>query len=159
MLSMFMLALQISSATRAVIQDSSAYQLLMRFSVTDTTALFERALGSKLMVQMRREADADGDSGGWSIAVVRQPPGPDRRNLLYHSWAWHGPYPSDLLAWSHETGYYPDERILPVYDYPYELRLRCQECTTVTAAHEVAFAGGTVEVGWRRIRRPVRRGG
>src|SRR5919205_4456464 len=118
MLSMLMVALQISSDTpRAVGRDSSAYQVMVRFPVTDTSAVFERPLGSKLMVQVHREVDAHGESGGWTIAVVRQPPGPDRRNLLYHSWAWHGPYPTDLFAWIHEAGYYPDERILAVYDY------------------------------------------
>jgi hypothetical protein len=154
MLSMLMVALQISSDTpRAVGRDSSAYQVMVRFPVTDTSAVFERPLGSKLMVQVHREVDAHGESGGWTIAVVRQPPGPDRRNLLYHSWAWHGPYPTDLFAWIHEAGYYPDERILAVYDYPYELRVRCERCTTVKTAHGVAFAGGTVEVGWRRTRK------
>jgi hypothetical protein len=143
---------------RGEAQDSSNYQLLLRFPVTDTTPLFERPLGRALLVQVRREVDAQNVAGGWYIAVVRQPARAESRNLLFHSWAWHGPYPTDLFAWIHEECYYPDERILPVYDYPYELRLRCEACVTAKTARGVEFTEGTVAVGARRIQSPVRRG-
>ncbi len=139
-------------------QDSARYQVLLRFAVTDTMPLLERALGQALLVQVRREVDAHGSPGGWYISVVRQPAGPQRTNLLYQSLSWHGPYPTDLFAWIHEERYSPDERILPVYDYPYELRLRCAGCETVKTASGVRFSAGMVEVGWRRTRSPVRRG-
>jgi hypothetical protein len=150
-----LLALQITRLTPAPAQDSAGYRLLLRFPVTDTTPVFERALSRTLLVQVRHEGDAE--AGGWSIAVIRRPAGPERHNLLYHSRAWHGPYPTDLLAWIHEEHYYPDERVLPVYDYPYELRFRCEGCETMRTARGVKFTAGTVQVDWRRTRAPARR--
>jgi hypothetical protein len=158
MFSVLLIGLQLyGSIGRGAAQDSSSYHVLLRFPVTDTTSLFERVLSRALLVQVRREVDAHGVAGGWYIAVIRQPTGPESRNLLDHSWAWHGPYPTDLFAWIHEEGYDPDERILPVYDYPYELRLRCEACVTAKTIRGVEFTTGMVEVGWRRIRDPVRR--
>jgi hypothetical protein len=148
----------LSTAGFDAVAVSIHYQLLLRFPVTDTTPLFERALGSALTVQVRREADVQGVPGGWSVAVVRLGGGPEAFNLLYHSRAWHGSYPTDLFAWIHEDHYFPDERVLPVYDYPYELRLRCVDCVTAKTARGVEFISGRVEVGWRRTRRPARRG-
>jgi hypothetical protein len=159
MFTILLIGIHLSSAIgRGEAQDSSRYQVLLRFAVTDTTPLFERALSPALLVQVRREADAHDVGGGWSLAVVRQPAQPESRNLLFHSWAWHGAYPTDLFAWIHEERYYPDERILPVYEYPFELRLRCERCVTAKTARGGEFTTGTVEVGWRRLRDPVHRG-
>ena len=159
MISILPIAIALSGATSpGVAQDSSLYRVLLRFPVTDTTSSFERALGSALLVQVHREVDAYGSPGGWYIAVVRQPAAPERSNLLYHSRSWHGPYPTDLFAWIHEERYYPDERILPVYGYPFELRFRCEGCETTKTASGVQFTAGIVEVGWRRTRSPARRG-
>lgn len=139
-------------------QDTLGFQALLNFPVTDTTALFERPLGAALVVQVHRELDVNRTPGGWYVAVVRRRGGPEQPNLLYHSRSWHGPYPTDLFAWIHAERYYPDERLLPVYEYPYELRLRCKACTTVGSGAGAQFTGGTVEIAWRRLRRPVRRG-
>ena len=126
------IALQLA-ALAALSADPSGFRVLLRFPVTDTTALFERALGGDLLVQVRREVDAYGAPGGWYLTVVRRPAQPDSPNLLYHSRSWHGPYPTDVFAWIHAQQYFPDERFLPVYGYPYELRVRCDGCLTARA--------------------------
>jgi len=158
MLSILLVAsMQASAATRQPSQDTLGFRTLVSFPVTDTTELFERPLGAALLVQIHREMDVNRTPGGWYVAVVRRPADPDQPNLLYHSYAWHGPYPTDLLAWIHAEQYYPDERVLPVYEYPYELRLRCAACTTTGTGADAQFTAGTVEIAWRRLRRPVRR--
>ncbi|MGH2402982.1 MAG: hypothetical protein ACRDGN_00825 [bacterium] len=87
----------------------------------------------------------------------RRPAGEDSWNLLYHSRAWHGPYPTDILAWIHERQFYPDERILPVYGHPYEIRIRLVDGPTAGVGDDAEFVAGIVEVAWRRA--PPRRVG
>jgi hypothetical protein len=110
-------------------------------------------LGNRLIVRVERQVDAKGTVMGWYLAVYRIPATTESRNLLYHSLAWHGPYPTDLLAWIHQRDYYPDDRTLPVYGWPYELHLRCRSCETAGDSTAVHFTAGTVEVGWRRLSR------
>lgn len=50
------IALQLA-ALAAPSADPSGFRVLLRFPVTDTTGLFERALGGDLLVQVRREVE------------------------------------------------------------------------------------------------------
>jgi len=134
--------------------DTARFVTVLRFPVTDTTRMFEHPLDSGLVIRVVRQADADSRHMGWWVAVVRtSAKGDDFFNLLYHSTYWHGPYPTDLYAWHYGKTRFPDERILPVYGYPYELRVRCPGCKTRGQGPDVRFTEGVVEVGWRRLSR------
>ncbi len=140
------------AAGTAAAQDTTPYTVAVRFDVRDTTAEFVRPLGPSLVLRVRREARA-----GWTVAVVRRSSESKARNLLVHSREWHGPYPTDVLAWSYQGRVFPDVRVLPVYGYPYEVRVRLIECRTVGSGDDTVFEAGTIEVGWRHA--PVVRGG
>ena len=64
----------------------------------------------------------------------------------------HGPRPNDLYAWHFREMLYPPKRVLPVYGYPFEIRVACKDCRidgdTAADAH---FTAGVVEVTWRRL--------
>lgn len=133
-------------------QDTTLFTVAIRFSATDTTPVFERPLGSSLLLRVRRAP-----SLGWTVTVVPRSSRPDRPNLLYHSRSWHGPYPTDVFAWSYQHQYFPNERLLPVYGHPYEIRIRLIDCRTSGSEEAVVFEGGTIKVAWRPA--PVRRAG
>ncbi|HEX8725117.1 MAG TPA: hypothetical protein VF737_07020 [Gemmatimonadaceae bacterium] len=139
-----------AAAERPVPPDTTPFTVAVRFAVTDTTPLFEQPLGDSLLLRVQREGPL-----GWTVSVVRRGAGTDGRNLLYHSLEWHGPYPTDLFAWSFHERYFPDERLLPVYGYPYEVRVRLVDCRTAGSGATAVFTAGTVEVAWRQA--PVRR--
>ena len=134
--------------------DTAAFTTVIRFPVVDTTPLFEHPLDATLVIRVFRQVDAESRHMGWWVAVMRVPiEHGNFFNLLYHSRSWHGPYPTDVFAWHYGTGRFPDERILPVYGYPYELRVRCPGCAIAGSGPDVHFIDGVVEVGWRRLAR------
>lgn len=122
-----------------------------RFEVNDARAGFEQSLGRDLMLQVTRAVDAEGRHFGWDFTVT------DRRlqnspNFFYECLCGHGPRPHDLYAWHFAEEYYPGTRELPVYGYPFEVRVVCQDCAvTGGSGTEVTFSAGTVEVSWRRL--------
>lgn len=131
-------------------QDTASFALAIRLDVMDTVAVVERPLGSQLLLRVTREGYRSLEHFGWTVSVVRRPAREHSRNLLYHSRLWHGPYFTDVFAWIHAEGRMPDERILPVYRYPYELRIRLLDARTRGTAEQTEFTGGTLEVAWRR---------
>ena len=147
---MLILLLQLLAA-----QDTAGFRPLFSFPVTDTVREREAQIGAGLVVKVRREEDAHGTHMGWFIAVYREPARPESRNLLYSSRYFHGPHPADLFAWHQQQNYFPDERILPVYRYPREIRIACVGCEITGDSTLVHYTGGTVEIGWRRLSRPV----
>lgn len=147
------IALGTLASSQLAQRDTTPYTLAIRFEVTDTTVAFERPLGPALLLRVRRQGRA-----GWTVAVVRRSSRPEQRNLLYHSAQWHGPYPTDVFAWTYQRGLFPDIRVLPVRGYPYEVRVRLIDCRTTGSGEGAVFEAGTIEVGWRRA--PImRRGG
>jgi hypothetical protein len=136
-------------------QDTAGFRPVFAFPVTDTVSQRVAGIGAGLVVRVRSEADAHGTHMGWSIGVYREPVGPESRNLLYASNYFHGPHPSDLFAWHRVQHFFPDERILPVYRYPREIRIACVGCQIAGDSSLVHFTSGSVEIGWRRLRRPV----
>lgn len=123
----------------------------LRFPVTDGREELTYALGRDLMLKVTRGVDAQGRHFGWDLSVV------DRRlrsspNFFYACLCGHGPLPQDLYAWHVKTGYFPNERILPVWGYPYEVRVICEGCTATGGEYTAArFENGTVDIGWRRL--------
>lgn len=134
----------------AASRDTTAFAVAVRFVVTDTTEAYECPLGSSLGLRVRREPPM-----GWVVSVTAKSSEADSPNLLYHSRSWRGPYPTDVFAWSHQRRFFPDERILPVYGHPYEIRVRLVDCRTSGAGDDAVFEAGTIEVAWRRA--PVER--
>ncbi len=105
---------------QALTPDSSGFVVSMRFPVTDTASAFERALESELILAVRRVPHAKLAHFGGTVVVRERRVGPEAPNLLYHSRSWHGPYPTDILAWIQQEQRFPDERVLPVWGKPYE---------------------------------------
>jgi hypothetical protein len=130
--------------------DTTGFHRLLAFPVTDTTSRYEADLGDDLVLRVYRQMHANGTAMGWYVAVHRAPVSDTSRNLLYHSLAWHGPYPTDFLAWLHAERYYPDDRILEVQGHPLELRLVCRACATAGDGATVRFTSGTLEAAVRR---------
>jgi hypothetical protein len=135
------------------VQDALGFRPLLTFPATDTVSRYEATLGSQLVVHVVRMADVHDRHMGWFVAVYRRPVSKNSRNLLYHSLSWHGPYPTDLLAWIHRERYYPDDRILPVHGYAYDVRLVCQDCAVAGDSTAPYFTRGTIHVSSRRLKR------
>jgi hypothetical protein len=129
--------------------DTTGFRVIVSFPVTDTQPRHEASLTPALLLRVYRALNANGTAMGWYVAVYRQPVEDSSRNLLYHSLAWHGPYPTDMFAWHHAQGYFPDDRILPVYGEPLELRLLCVRCETEGDSTFAHFVSGTVSASVR----------
>ena len=128
----------------------TAFAVALRLSVLDSTPSFERSIGPGLRIQVRNDPPL-----GWSVSVVSsRPSNKDPSNLLHHSRDWHGPHPSDVYAWSYASRFYSDERILPVFGRPHEVRIRLVDCRTSGAGEEAVFVDGSIEVAWRRTSAP-----
>jgi hypothetical protein len=143
-----------SLAAQPPASDKARFATALSFPVTDTTRMFEYPLDSLLVIRVFRQVDAESRHMGWWVAVMRTPTDRGGFNLLYHSRSWHGPYPTDLYAWHWAKTRFPNERILPVHGYPYEVRVRCHGCETGGEEQGAHFTEGVVEVGWRRLPRP-----
>src|SRR5262245_14618542 len=138
-------------------EQRGAFASGLRFAATDVRSRIEGSLGRDLVVRAVREVDAEGRHAGWYLEAV------DRRradspNFLYECLCGHGPQPTDLLAWHLLQ---PDavanlgplaERRLPVWGYPYELRVRCEDCAAEgDGVTDARFVKGTIEIGWRHL--------
>ena len=132
-------------------QTRAARTPLLVFPVTDERPQFEVRVGRDLVVRVLRAVDAQGRHFGWDFAAT------DRRlkkraNLLYDCLCGHGPRPHDLYARHFASHYYPAERTLPVYGYPYTLRVRCVDCQVAgPEGTEIQFTRGTVEIDAERL--------
>ena len=133
--------------------EPDAFTTVLHFSVTDDRERFTVGLSRDLMLEVRRTVDVSGHPMGWDLTAA------DRRlkdspNFFYDCLCGHGPRPHDLYAWHFVTNYYPSERILPVYGYPFDVRVRCVGCeVTGTDGKDAKFVHGTVEVSLRRLRK------
>ncbi len=125
----------------ASIEQNSSVQ----FAVTDLRAKITESLSSHLVLQIRGSVDAQGHRYGWDIAVIDRRLG-DYPNFLYDCLCGH------VYAWHFREMLYPPKRVLPVYGYPFEIRVTCKDCRidgdTDADAH---FTAGVVEVTWRRL--------
>src|SRR5262252_10231784 len=96
------------------------YRTILEFDVISAKDAFSQTVGDGLTLRVERERAVGLSNIGWSLSVTRAH---SQNNLLIRGRRWHGPQPSDLLAW-HFAGdkhLYDDTRILPVYEYPLEL--------------------------------------
>jgi hypothetical protein len=142
-------------STRPTATDStaSAFWVQLHFWTRHAQRALVAALDTHLVLRADRHLHRNGTYMGWTVAVVNRDD-PSRRNLLLRSIAFHGPHPSQALAWMHMQQYYPDQRDLPVYGEPYELRIVCTECATAGDSAREHFTGGHITVLWRKLPAP-----
>jgi len=143
-----------AAAQGLVNPDTLGFERVLAFSVTDTTSAYSVPLGPRLVLRVTQERTATGTALGWYLDVERRPADGTGRNLLYHSLGWHGPYPTDFFAWIHRQAYFPDDRTLPVFGWPFDLRAVCRACTVAGDSARVSFSAGTLEVWVRRRHAP-----
>lgn len=129
----------------------SPWQEAVRLSVTDPRDVFEFDLDPTLLLQVVNIPHARVPSMGWEIVVVRKPAQGASRNLLYHSQYFHGPYPTDFLAWIKREGYFPDERGLEVYGTDFEIRGELIDAETAMDKDVAVFTAGRLIVSYRRL--------
>lgn len=142
-----------ASAQDVVNPDTLGFRRVLSFPITDTAAGHTTALGDSLVLRIVQERTAAGGSLGWYLAVEQRSANASRRNLLYHSLGWHGPYPTDVFAWIHQQHYYPDDRTLSVFGWPYDVRVVCRGCAADGEKEAAHFTAGMLEVAVRRLPR------
>ncbi len=126
----------------------------VRFEVTDARQRIEHEIDSRLLLRVSRVPHVRLANFGWVVEVLERPVGENAVNLLYHSLSWHGPYPTDILAWHAGAQVFPDNRVLRVQGHPYEVRITLSNITVRGSGENKEFVSGSVEVSWRRIRSP-----
>ena len=89
----------------------------MSFEVTDPRDRIESPIGGELIASAVRLGH------GWEIEVVERSAGERPANLLYHSPAWRGPYPTQIMALHSGTRLFADVRVLPVRGYSCEVEI------------------------------------
>lgn len=141
---------------------SEGFRSLLIFDVMSTAAQFTKPVADHLVVHATRDRTIGLSHPGWDVSVQSARESSD--NLLYHSLQLHGPHPSQLLAWhftdveespqSSENSPGGAVRTLPVYGYPWEIRLECSGCRVRGADFLVEFVSGSVRISARRLQRP-----
>ena len=124
----------------------------VRFEVTDARERIEREIDSRLLLRVSRVPHVRLANFGWVVKVLERPVGENAVNLLYHSLAWHGPYPTDIMAWHVGERVFPDDRFLRVQGHPYEIRITLSDIKVTGTGENREFVSGSVDVSWRRIR-------
>ena len=130
---------------------SDPFSALMTFPVTDERSEFTAGIGRDIVLHAQRAKDAQGRSFGWEfLATDRRLSNP--HNFFEGCLCGHGPQPDELYAWHFIERYFPPERILTVFGYPLEVRVRCVDCQTAgSGGSDAYFTAGTVDVSWRRL--------
>jgi hypothetical protein len=142
-------------AARGADRQSDPFSPLLAFSVTDERPEISADIGTDIILHVRRSDDSRGRIAGWWFSAEdrRLVDSPDFFNACR---CGHGPQAQDLLAWHFIDHYFPAERILPIYGYPFEVRMRCVGCRTAgKRGSDAQFIAGTVEVGFRRLSAPT----
>jgi hypothetical protein len=122
----------------------------LTLSVTDTTQHIERRIARGLQLEVRRQGTY-ARAAGWDVAVYATGD-TARENLLYHSREWHGPYPTQVYAWSEAENYFgKGARELPVRGHPWLVLLECVECVTEGTGDVARFTRGELKIEWRPI--------
>ncbi len=142
-----------STQPTATDSTASSYWVQLHFSTRHARRELVAALDTHLVLRADQHLHPDGTYLGWTVAVSKRDD-PRRRNLLLRSVAFHGPHPSQMLAWIQGLQYFPDQRDLPVYGEPYELRILCTQCATAGDSAREHFTDGYITVLWRKLSAP-----
>jgi hypothetical protein len=117
-------------------------------NVNDPREKVSANINDKLLLQISRINNVDIDNRDWEVSVLEKPVQPNSENLLYHSDKWHGPYPTDVYAWSFKEKRFPDNRLLSVRGYNYNVQIELIDCSTIGSGAQIKFKDGTVKVTW-----------
>jgi hypothetical protein len=129
----------------------AAFTSVLQFPATDERPTFSVALSRDVVLNVRRAVGAKGVHMGWDLSANDRRLGIDS-NFFYECRCGHGPRLHDYYAWHFVERYFPSERMLPVYGYPLEVRVRCVDCEVAGGTGgDAHFTAGTVQISARRL--------
>ena len=94
----------------------------LSFDVTDSRRVITRGITEDLLLRVVKESSVRQEHLGWTAEVVRKPYRRRSANLLYRR-KLSGAHPSQVFAWHVGARLFPDERVLNVRGYPYQVRI------------------------------------
>ncbi len=112
--------------------------------VTDDRGSVTQDIDERLVLVLQ------GGESGWDVKVVEKPMTFASPNLLYHSAAWHGPYPTQVYPWNVAQRFFPNDRKLAVRGYPYGVTIRIVDIRIEGEGDRAKFKEGTILVRWDR---------
>lgn len=134
-----------------VVDADAQFLVALQFPAADVRDTLEQSLGQDLILRARRAVDARDQAFGWDLEVTDRPL-PRSPNFFDDCLCGHGPRLHDLYAWHLAHDYFPDERILPVYGYPYAVRVSCHACAVAgREGTDARVTDGTIAIEWRRL--------
>src|SRR6185503_1451263 len=77
----------------------------VNFDLIDPREVVKINLAPKLELQIFKARHARLENFGWKVSVFNKPTNTQSKDLLLPR--WHGPHPSDVLAWISRDQYYP----------------------------------------------------
>jgi predicted NAD-dependent protein-ADP-ribosyltransferase YbiA (DUF1768 family) len=131
----------------ARIQHAPADSGCVRLSLAAPDSAFGTSLPRGLVLRIDPDRDAHGKSVGWWL-YVSDPRTPSKSAITQPPLPAHGPYPSQILAWSARSQYFPDERHFWVEKDSIEIIVRLAGYTTDADSSSAWFTSGILEVRW-----------
>lgn len=132
------------SVLLAALSLSSADAPLLSFKAAAKDATFTAALSKDLTLRVDRSAGAGGAAIGWELSVEDKRV-KDSPNFLYECLCGHGPFPSDVMAWTVRDAKMA-ERVLHVYGYPFDLRVKFTGVKISGPGPDAVYTDGTIEI-------------
>ena len=102
------------------------------------------ALSRDLTLIAERNVDADGKGIGWDLSVEDKRV-KDSPNFLMECLCGHGPFPSELFAWTVRDDKMAD-RVLHVYGYPFDLRVKFTGVKIAGQDYAAGYTDGTIDI-------------
>jgi hypothetical protein len=123
----------------------------LRFDVTDSRKEITKTIDVSLLLRVVRVGNQRAKHLGWEVQVVERAQQGRGHNLLRANPFSGGPHPSDILAWLSRDRLFPDQRLLIVPGYPYEIQIHLIDCRTEQIDEDASFTSGQIEIRWRRL--------
>jgi hypothetical protein len=117
---------------------------LLSFKAAAKDAKFTAALSKDLTLIAERNVDADGKGIGWDLSVVDARV-KDSPNFLMECLCGHGPFPSELFAWTVRDDKMA-ARVLHVYGYPFDLKVTFAGVKIGGKEYAAGYTDGAIEV-------------
>jgi hypothetical protein len=135
-------------------QTSAVTSGRLRLSLVSKSVLLVRHIGTDLYLRIDRDVDAHGRHMGWEVSVKRGTGDRRDEDVLLPVRSQHGPFDTDVLAWSAREQYFPDERRLWIANPPTEIIIQLLNYATTTPddVYESSFTKGVLVVKWRPVR-------
>ena len=139
------------------VEAKQKYRGALSFSVLDKRAIITHSIDEHLLLRVRRARSVSQEYFGWQVEAVRRPVKANSPDLLSPGRGWHGPYPSEVLAWHVGAHLFRDERELKVRGYPYVVRIALIDPVVAGEDSDRRFVSGRIRVSWRRKYSAARR--